>query len=285
MRSLVLALLSVSLLSARSLAGEEPSATIVDHGDLFKAGARDEAEEVLRDVRRRHDILVLIETFTAVPKEDQARLHHHLFNQSRYYREWAQLRARDAKFEGLYVLIYHDPNRRVGSVNVLWRPESHDAPVSAAECERLRRTFIDTQRQTRDNNRGLLALVGQVREHLDRPAEVPPESKAGVPWTTILTLVAAGLLLWLLLALIRMRLNARSGEDGDGRHRGFMPGLFGGLFGTAAGLWIYDTMFHHSDKPADALPTAEVPPPAPLEEAEKGHEPAPDESPAGSPEH
>ena len=69
--------------------------------------------------------------------------------------------------------------------------------------------------------------------------------------------------LWGVLGLVRLRL--RTAAPPEARSPALFAALLGGLFGSAAGHWIYDTLFVAASRSAVAEPPAPVAPAAPKE--------------------
>ena len=269
MRYLVLPALSVLWLTS-SVGAQEPFRAVLDHAGLFNDRTLLDADRQLLDLLRRRHFHVVVETFEAVPEKDRSRVHQ--MNQTdvlQYLREWAGQRAREEKVDGLYILICRNP----GHVGVLPWPASHDAAFSDDECEHLRKTFVDTEKRKKANA-ALLALVKAVGDHLDHP--VTRAEEPNLAWTTVLAIVAGGVLTWLILCLFRLRLNSRFGDVPDERDQLFKPALYGGMFGTLAGHWVYDTLFRAFDRLSEPPPSSTET--APVETGEPTGEPAPEET-------
>jgi uncharacterized protein len=265
MRPLVLPSLCVCLLlSARPVGAQEPFEPVKDEAHLFDLKTLQQADERLLELWRKSRLYVVIEAVDTVPREDQGKIRNSR-DAKHYFAVWAAQRAKDLRVVGLYVLICRHP----GHVEVIAWPKEYEGEYNSGDCERLRRTFVN-HKPKGDNNKALLALVDEVRRLVDEK-QAPPSP---FPWTMVLSIVLGILGIWLLLALVRMRVNAVQAEGIDERHRGLMPGLLGGLFGTVAGHWIYDTIFQRGG----AKPPEKTEPALPA--AEKPAEPAREESPA-----
>jgi hypothetical protein len=88
----------------------------------------------------------------------------------------------------------------------------------------------------------------------------------------VVAIILSVLGVWLVLGLVRMRMNAASDKPADAQHQGLMPGLLGGLFGAMAGHWIYDTIFQRGGSKAPEITSPTDSPPV--------EEPAKEETPA-----
>jgi hypothetical protein len=279
MRYLVLPVLSVLWLLTSAASAQEPFTAVLDDAKLFNDKTIAEADRILLDVLRKHHFHVVIETRSTVPKQDVTRVERmHRGDALRYFREWAKQRAVAEKVDGLYILICRNP----GHVSVLPWPEAHDADLSDDDCEQLRKTFVNTNRRKKANA-ALLALVGQVRAHLNHVAAPTDEDASSVAWTTVLAVVAGNVLLWLILCLIRIRIIARSGEAAEEREQTYLPARVGGMFGNPASQWIYDTLFVQCERSTEAPASQDAAPrPELTNETGQATEPAPKETSATS---
>jgi uncharacterized membrane protein YgcG len=102
--SIITALLMLPL-SALALTPE-----VRDEGHFFKFDTVAKADEIIKDIQKTKKKDLLIETFPHVPagKEKEATSTDHK-EKDRFFSEWALQRAREAKVNGIYVLICKDP--------------------------------------------------------------------------------------------------------------------------------------------------------------------------------
>ncbi len=108
------------------------------------------------------------------------------------------------------------------------------------------------------NDAILLSSVAQVRDDLYY-MHLPP-----FPWLGVGAVMAGALGLWGVLGLVRLRL--RTGAPPEARSPALFAALLGGLFGSAAGHWIYDTLFVAASRSAAAAePPEQAAPAAPKE--------------------
>jgi hypothetical protein len=244
MRSFVLTLLSLlTLLGGRipSVRADSPRPAVRDEAGLFGKDAVAKAEEQIRDLQKRFDLQLVIETVEAVPQADQKRIKGlwHRKEQAAYFKAWAREKAEAAKVDGVYVLICNEPQH----VQVIAWPERREEVFDKDACDEAYRAFTTSRTGT---DAALLALVAKVREKLE-DRQKPTLSNF---WKAVLVFSGGVVAVWLVLGLVRWRLNATrpaAAEEGPREGR-LLPGLLGGMFGAVAGYWIYDKLFH--GKPA-----------------------------------
>jgi hypothetical protein len=65
------------------------------------------------------------------------------------------------------------------------------------------------------------------------------------PWLAVGGVMAGALALWGVLGVVRLRLQTKTppAESADSRQLSLQNGMLGGMFGSVAGHWIYDTLF------------------------------------------
>src|SRR5260370_22117725 len=98
-----------------------------DDAGFFKPEAVTKANDVIKAIKRDKKKDLLIETFRHVPdgKEEQATSKDHQ-EKDHFFSEWALQRAREAKVNGIYVLICKEPPYIKGAVGNQTRKEFGD---------------------------------------------------------------------------------------------------------------------------------------------------------------
>jgi hypothetical protein len=83
---------------------------IRDQGKFFTADALKKADERIREIYRKQDRDVLIETFASVPADDLEKVKAmDAKGRSDYFQRWAKERAGQRVVNGVYVLICKEP--------------------------------------------------------------------------------------------------------------------------------------------------------------------------------
>jgi len=156
---------------------------------------------------------------------------------ARYFDKWAKERAGAAGVDGVYVLICTDPRH----VQVIVWPESRDKTFPARDREDLRKYLA--KQLNKEPDQTLLSAVAQVRAAIQARQPVEPVSYS--TFWIVGGVILAFLTVWLILGLMRSKLASRDQtEDVAGSSASYVPGLLGGMFGSLAGYWIYDRLFH-----------------------------------------
>ena len=238
-----------------------------DEAGFFDRATIQKANDVIRDIKNTYKVDLLVETVPTVPagKEADARSNNPEVK-GRFFDQWARQRARDARVNGIYVLICKDPTYLQVEVGTDTEKQGYFTATNRNEL----RNILMTAFRKKEFNQGLLQAVSYVqntlREHKNaagRGAANPPAQNPGgnhggqdggrpawTGWICPLLLVVA--VIWVVFGLIRAfaGMGARGGYGGGygpgyggGGGGGFMSGLLGGLFGAVAGNWMYNSFF------------------------------------------
>lgn len=266
--SVAWAILAVPLLLAGTLA-QGASTGIRDEAGFFSESAKSAATRMISEIATSQKRDLVIETYREIPAE--ARKGVDLKDKGavkRVFETWSVDRARELGVQGIYVVLTREPSHlQVAVGNATQRqaftPADRDA-LAAKMLERLRAKNYDD---------ALIAGVGFVRDTLSahrtpgtRPSSptgtstIPP---AGVTRTAetsapsggfslfsgLLPLLLLGVLIFVVIRVIGS-LFRRGGSGGmqpglGGGGGGFMRSMLGGLFGAAAGMWLYNQFTGH----------------------------------------
>jgi hypothetical protein len=265
MRYVLLSALSVLVLTGAGPVQPDDSQAVHDECELFSWEADQFAEQRAQNVWERFGYNVRIDVVNEPPEKDRQRLRKMSQREAaKYFSGWAAERAKAAHVDGVYVLI--NPGRPRHIQVIAW-PEERRKEFTEFDCEGLRRTFVEVENRSGPDE-ALYEMLRKLEETL-AIKNAPPG-----PWRALLWWIVGLLGLAVVLGLLRMWLNARRPAEGavKAAPRGLMPGLLGGLFGTAAGLWIYDSLFRRHS--AQAQPEPVAPPAAPGQESSA--DPGPD---------
>jgi hypothetical protein len=290
-RLALLALLAVAAVGR----AETPPAAVRDAAGLFSEDGRRRADEKLRDLRAIYHLDVVVQTVEAPPADDQERLKQAKSGKERnqavaeFFKGWGAREAEKAEVDGVHVLICKEVlPKENGYVQVtVWPAGAHADLFPPADQRKLHDKLAGAMKKddgffrlpqkgpppdlAEQRSKVLNEALDEMREAL-RVNSLPP-----FPWGVVIGVIAGALALWGVLGLVRMRL--RKPDAAAGKERpGALAGLLGGLFGTAAGHWIYDTLFFHGPRASAAATGAEAPsaatPEAAAAPAEAPEEPA-----------
>lgn len=83
---------------------------IKDDGKFFSADAIKKADDQIREIARKYDTDLLVETFESVPA-DQLEKIKAMSGKERndFFRHWAQERMKEAVVKGVYILVCRNP--------------------------------------------------------------------------------------------------------------------------------------------------------------------------------
>ncbi len=266
----------VTLALAGWLAAAGPAQAVVvravrDEGKFFSDKARAEADKKIAEIRRAYGKDLLVETFDMV-SEDKI-LEYSPKYRGEFFQAWLIERARAAQVNGVCILVCRNP----GPPH-FWA-EAGKHTEEKAFTRKDRNDLIDSltdKFKAKQYDDFLLGAVDFVAARLKangcQPEAPPPKGAewAGVldapaPPTTVVRgpsrwdrvmagrggWVIAGLGaavgVWLVVGLGRAVL--AGGGQGGGRE--FSTALLSGLFGAAAGNWLYHSFFGGGAQPGD----------------------------------
>jgi uncharacterized protein len=252
----------LSTLVATALLAAVPApvqANVRDEAHLFQPNTVEKANALIREIWQRDGKDLLVETLAEPPagKMDEATSADPKVK-DRFFKNWALTRAREAHVNGVYVLICKEP----GHVEIEVGDDTRRRAFSDEDRRRLTQIFIDHFRK-KEFDTGLLQGVQFVHDTLDRNLShgraAAPRRDEGQPrgggqpsglggWLCF-GLMGLGAIL-LVVALFRAIGGGGRGYGGGG----FLSSMLGGLFGAAAGMWIYDTFLGgHSARGGDVF--------------------------------
>lgn len=234
---------------------------IHDNAGFFSEGAKADATSNINDVQRKLKKDVCVETFAEIPADlrqginlqDKAAV-------NRVCDQWAVKRAKELMVNGVYVLLVKQP----AHLQVTVGNDTQRQAFTLADRDRLVSTML-TKLRAKDNDgalrEGMSYVAATMRGHstthtitqtssapvpVTRYRDVVPEEpSSGGSW--LVKLLIIGVVVWLGLAMFRalFRGGMRAGgnaatPDSPTRGGGFMRSMMGGMFGAAAGMWLYN---------------------------------------------
>jgi len=117
------------------------SADVQDNAGFFSEDAVRQANFDLKDIKQKYGKDLLVETLPTLPAEVQSQINAQ--NKDKVYAEWAQQRGRDAKLDGVIVLITREPSHlQIGVGN-----KTQQKAFSLKDRDRLRDQMLTSFRQ------------------------------------------------------------------------------------------------------------------------------------------
>lgn len=252
-----------SLLIATPVALAALTPEVVDAAGFFGANATREANQVIKEIKDRYHKDLLIETYKTVPADKEAMFKDlDKRGQDRFFAEWGRDRAKFREVNGIYILICRDP----GHLQIEVGNETEKRVFTLRDRDHLKDLMLEAFKK-KDYDRALLEGVAYVQkvmsQNVGRSASgAVPLRQPGAPrvqqgpnlggWLCTGLMVVLGI--WLVLGLFRAFSGGGGGYGGPGYGYGgggwggggFFSGLMGGLFGAAAGSWMYDSFFRNN---------------------------------------
>jgi uncharacterized protein len=266
--------LVVALIAAAPAVALTPR--VKDDAGFFPAKAVDQANEVIREIKEHYHKDLMIETFKTPPGEHAEKVRHmDAAERQRFFANLARERAREEGINGIYVLICREPSHlqiEVGN-------ETSRRAFTIEDRKQLRDMLVK-RFKAHEYDQGLVEGVEYVRDTLKANLREGTHGGAGGPITPegpggqgpgfglggwLFGLVCVGLVVLLLvIGLVRLLGSLAGGSRAGGYAPGgygagggypapgygyggggggFLSSLFGGLFGAAAGNWVYDRVF------------------------------------------
>ncbi len=255
---------------------------VKDDGKFFSKDAIDKANDKIAQIKRDYNKDLAIETYESVPEDDRAEAKK---EGRKYFAAWAKRRYKSLDVGGIYVLLVKDP--RTIEINSGTRT---DLKAFTARERKEARDLLVKHFEKKDFDGGLLAMVNYVDRTLEETVgrSTSARGKSGLSdttakktrgnvmdglwgWICIGIVVLLGL--WLVFGLIRAFTGGGSrpggggygpgggggggyGGGGGGGGGGFMSSLLGGMFGAAAGMYLYDSFLRPSPPSAPMGPSA-----------------------------
>jgi uncharacterized protein len=222
-----------------------------DNAAFFSETAKSEATRHIIEIDRRFKKDLLIETFKEVPADvkqgvdltDKAAA-------NRMFEQWTVKQARQHGVNGIYVLISREP----AHLQIVVGNETQRRAFTQLDRDNLAGTMRG-KLKLKQYDEALLAAVNfvsttmashaEVRAHpVPAPAVNGARSESGTSWGWVIPVLLGVGVIWLVVAVFRAMSGGGGGAGGGASPvssgGGFMSSLLGGMFGAAAGMWLYD---------------------------------------------
>jgi hypothetical protein len=236
---------------------------IQDSGGFFSEKAKSEANALIQQTTAKFRKDLRVETFSEIPAairsgvnlEDKAAT-------AQMYEKWARQEAAERRVNGVYVLLVKSPSH----LHAVVGKDTLQKAFTATDRDALVAIMLGRLREKKSDAallEGSRFFAGQIALHAaSRPQQAsaspfPPTASfatapgtqgevSGLGWLPSLLIVA--IVGMLILRLIGGLFGSMSGTPSLGAPSGggFFRSMLGGLFGAAAGMWLYDQFFGHS---------------------------------------
>jgi uncharacterized membrane protein YgcG len=251
-----LAILATILLGATAC--HAAGSGVLDNGTFFSEQAKSDAGKVIAEVERTLHKDIAVETFKEIPADLKAGVNvqdktalNHLFQQ------WAEKQAKEKRVNGIYLLLVKEPAHLQALVGndtqrLAFTVKDRDALVSlmlgklrAQQKDEALRDGVNFIFATMKSHTNPRAHTGTAPAPVTSHPSEPSGTSGG--WGWVIPAIVIGLVVWVVIGLFR----ALSGRMGGGSAMGqaggggggFFSSLIGGMFGAAAGMWMYDQFF------------------------------------------
>jgi len=245
---------AVALLLGASVAHADMGA-IRDNADFFSTRAKTEALRNIGEIGRRFNKDLVVETFRVIPNDIKQGVDlNSKAAVSRLYEQWAEKQAKQQRVNGIYILLLQDP----AHLQVLVGNETQRNAFTLKDRDALV-TLMLAKLRNKQNDDALLEGVNYVnatmRSHLpDRGRAAAAARHVEAPGSShwFLTIIVVALVVWVVLRIVGAIFaggggggaysggQMAPGYGGGGGGGGFLTNMLGGMFGAAAGMWIYD---------------------------------------------
>ena len=250
----MLGILAVMLLgTAASRAG---AGGVVDNGGFFSEQAKSDAVKTIAEMERTLRKGVLVETFKEIPADVKAGVNvQDKAAMSQMHDQWAKKLAKQHGVNGVYVLIVKSPAHLQAEVGtetqqLAFTMKDRAALVSLMVGKLGAKQYDEALRD------GVNFVSATMKSHLPNhprtgTAPVPVASRpaqssgGGMGW--LIPAIVIGLVAWVVIGIVRAITGRMGGGPAMGQAGGggggFFSSLIGGMFGAAAGMWMYDQFF------------------------------------------
>ena len=228
------------------------SGAIRDTAAFFSEPSKAEAGRNITELGRRFRKDLVIETFREIP--EAVRQGVNLQDKpavNRMFEQWTVQQAKQLRVNGIYILLTKEP----AHLQVVVGNETQNNAFTLKDRDALT-SLVLARLRAKQNDEALLDGVNFVTTTMashaaarTRPVPVTtaPASRSESPsgLSTILVVLLVLAVVWLVVGVFRAMSrsgNAAAGAGGGAVSGGggFLSSLVGGMFGAAAGMWLYD---------------------------------------------
>ena len=279
------------LLSWSAASAQQADVAVRDSLNFFSQGAKDQANQRAAEIKRLYQKTLFIETTKAPPQPKDLDVADAIAV-NKFFDEWAAKRYQELGINGVYVVIVDNPAK----IRIEVGQQTQAKNFFTQANRTLLSDKIKEKLKANDKDGALVVAANFVADTMkhNHPDAVPQKGSAPVAHNNpapvqhnvapgggfqmggILTIVAILVVVWVVFAIIRGLIGMMSGGGGGGHGYGpgygggggggggFMTSMLGGMFGAAAGMWLYSQFSggsHHNsawanDNPGGDKPTA-----------------------------
>ena len=245
--------LVVVLIALGISVGHARPAAIEDNAAFFSEPAKAEAARNIGELERSLKKDLAVETFKEIPEElkrgvnleDKATL-------SRLCEQWAMKQAKAKGVNGVYILLVKAP----AHLQVIVGNDTQKRAFTLQDRDTLATMMLGKLRAKQPDDAllsGVNFVSATMRSHLGSSTahtgavqpRVATESSHSSGGGILSILLGVGVV-WVVIGIIRGLFRAGSGGSAmspAGGGGGFLSSMMGGIFGAAAGMWMYDQFF------------------------------------------
>lgn len=227
-----------------------------DTAAFFSEASKAEASRRVAEIGKRFKKDLVIETYAEVP--EAVRQGVNLQDKpaaNRMFEEWTIKQARQLKVNGIYILLSKEP----AHLQIVVGNETQRTAFTLKDRDALTSLMLARLR-AKQYDEALLEGVSLVFNTM--ASHATPRSQPAVGATSsgvsrsegssglglILAVLLGLAVLWLVVGLFRSMAGSGGGAGGgmaSAGGGGFFSSLLGGMFGAAAGMWLYDQFSGH----------------------------------------
>lgn len=238
-----------------ALAQDKRVRHVQDDAKLFKKDQIEQADKLIARIKEVHKKDLFIETVAEGPEKD--------------FNGWARERFNNAAVDGVYVVLVKKPKKYHIDVGNQTLQQGYFTRADIKELE----SIITKKGKDADLLSDIARFTLETMNERHKPAKTEPAKKPAPvqreqpvvvpdpvnqhrentmpPWVGwVCTILAILFVVWVVFAVIRAMTSFGGGGYGYGGGGygyggggGFFTGMLGGLFGSMAGMWLYNNMF------------------------------------------
>lgn len=254
-------------------------AAIHDEAGFFSERAKADAGYLVTELQRTMHKDVCVETFAAIPEEFTKGVNlQDKLALNKAVNTWAVQRARSQGVNGVYIVLVKQP----AHLQALVGNDTQKRAFTLSDRDQLVNLML-TKLRAKDYDGALREGLGFVASTMRTHGAGSPRavsgpvsarhgeaaaSSSGGGW--LLPLIIVGVIAWVIIGIIRSLTNRGSVVSGGnampgmmggggvpGQSGGFMRNMLGGMFGSMAGMWMYDQFFGNHGSSYGAPPPSD----------------------------